>query len=112
MALETLKGVKEIGGFEVYRKADGGSNAPIIILDDCDSIAFRIQNGPIEENGANGCQVDTLIETARIMLAGLDKKFPCEHNKMAYNSLCTALWHLNKRREDREKRGVEGTYQL
>ena len=98
MALETLQGVAEIGGFEVLseRPKDSKGNVdwdlfdelrkekPIYIDHDSNMISFRIQDGPIKENGVNGCQVDTLIHAARIMTL------------------------LERRKRNREARGVEG----
>lgn len=132
MALETLAGLTEIGGFKVieleqakempeFKNPDGGFNwgkydefrkqYPIGITHKENMISFRIQNGPIKEHGLNGCQIDTLIETARIMIRKLDEKFPCIHNKLAAMQLEAALRVLNERRIERESRGVEGTSQ-
>lgn len=110
MALETLKDIKEIGGFEIGR-CDEETDRPdnyIHIADSGNAIAFKIQNGPIKENGINGCQVDTIIETAKIMIEGLNKNFPCRENSIAITKLEEALLWLMKRKIDREKRGVEG----
>lgn len=118
MALETLKGVEEIGGFKIIReKPDGMSwddldklrkEFPIHITDTQNIISFRIQNGPIKEAGVNGCQVDTLIETAKLIIEGFNKNFPCRENAMAITKLDEALMWLDKRKKDREKRSVEG----
>ena len=116
MALETLKDVKEIGGFEVnhlekrvtpdeYEKLRKFVN----INHDENTITFKIQNGPIKEAGVNGCQVDTLIHAAKAILEGLNKNFPCEENALAINKLDLAIGWLNERTKNREKRGVEGT---
>ena len=132
MALETLKDVKEIGGFPVVvmdklreqypeKFNESGSmdynwfeteirpNHFIYIRHDVNSISFTIQNKPIKEVGVNGCQVDTLIHAALLIIAGLDNKFPCEHNKNAIGHLKEALMDLQARTRDRELRGVEGT---
>jgi hypothetical protein len=71
-------------------------------------ISFRIQNGPIKEVGVNGCQVDTLIYAARAIIDGLHKKFPCRENLMVLGRLADALYWLEIRKRNREKRGVEG----
>lgn len=112
MALETLKGIKEIGGFKVlntneYEK-EIRPNTFICVNDEKNSISFTIQNGPIKENGVNGCQVDTIIETARIMITNLNKKFPCDESFDAISNLDNALFHLKIRKQNRELRGVEG----
>ena len=122
MALETLKGVAEIGGFEVLseRPKDEKGNVdwdlfdeqrkdkPIFIHHDVNMISFRMQNGPIKENGVNGCQVDTLIHAAMVIINELNKKFPCDDNDEAISALSDSLLWLDKRKRDREARGVEG----
>lgn len=109
MALETLKDVKSIGGFDVTRGVSNfSSNRPVFVFDDLNQIAFQIQNGPIKEHGINGCQVDTIIEAAKIMIEGLNKQFPCRENALAITKLEESLMWLAKRRTDRLLRGVEG----
>ena len=132
MALNTLKGVTEIGGYPVivmdelrekfpHKFNESGSmdykwfeeeirpNHFIYIRHDKNSISFTLQSAPIGEVGVNGCQVDTLIETALIMIAGLNVKFPCDENNEAITYLAKALKALERRRIDRKIRGVEGT---
>lgn len=131
MALETLKDVKEIGGFKVIDMNATKETNPemfrpdgsmiyhlfdeqirpfnfIYVRHDVNSLSFNIQNGPIKENGVNGCQVDTIIEAAKIILEGLNKNFPCRENATAITKLDEALLWLLKRKLDREKRNVEG----
>jgi len=122
MALETLKDVKKIGGFRVIRGKpaiadwdayeESRKYYPIHITDDKNMISFKIQDGPVKENGVNGCQVDTLIEAARIMIEGLNAKYPCMENEQALTKLEEALVWLENRKKDREKRGVEGHNKL
>lgn len=108
--LETLKDFKEIDGFDVkrvhwdYPKNDHH----VVIYEDHNAITFKIQNGPIKENGVNGCQVDTMIIAAIKIIEGLNKKFPCTENAIAVVNLENAFMALKDRRRDREKRGVEG----
>jgi hypothetical protein len=132
MALETLKNVKYIGGFTVVPMDDMREHHPekfnesgamdyawfekeirpfnfIYVRQDKNSVSFTIQDGPVKENGVNGCQVDTIIETARVMIDGLNKKFPCRENALAITKLEEALMWLDKRRQDRVAREVEGT---
>jgi hypothetical protein len=132
MALETLRGVEEIGGFKVIEmdslrdkypemfREDGSMkyeifereirpNNFIYVRHDKNSVAFTIQNGPIKEAGLNGCQVDTLIHTARLMIDNLNKKLPSHYNEKALAHLDEAIRLLEARKEDREARGVEGT---
>jgi len=131
MALETLKGVDQIGGFDVVVMDDLQKKHPskfnesgamdykwfeneirpknfVYVRNDVNSISFTIQKGPIKENGVNGCQVDTIIETAKIMIENLNKNFPCRENAIVITKLEEALMWSKKRKEDRVKRGVEG----
>jgi hypothetical protein len=121
MALETLKGLTQIGGFNIVRVKPPEMSwddfdrlrdeFPINITERMNTISFRIQNGPVNEVGINGCQVDTLIHTARIMIQNMNEKFPCRQNELAIEGLNDALGWLEERKWDREKRGVEGTSQ-
>lgn len=131
MALETLAGIKEIGGFNVINMGDLKERNPelfnesgamdykiferdirphnfIYVRDDVNSLSFTIQNGPVKEHGVNGCQVDTIIEAAKLIIEGLNKNFPCRENAMVITKLDEALMWSKKRKDDREKRGVEG----
>lgn len=122
MALETLKGISQIGGFPVLEARPTKPNGevdwdafnelrkakPIYVDHDVNMISFRIQNGPIKEHGVNGCQVDTLIHAAKQMLLGLNEKFPSDYNCNAIAALMAATEALDARTRDREARGVEG----
>jgi hypothetical protein len=81
---------------------------PINITERMNTISFKIQNGPIKEWGVNGCQVDTLIEAAKLIIEGLNAIFPCRENAMVITKLDEALMWSNQRKINREKRGVEG----
>lgn len=131
MALETLKGITSIGGFPIvvmdnlkgkYPEKFNESGAMdykwfesevrphhfIYVRNDKNSLSFTIQDGPIKENGVNGCQVDTVIAAAKTILEGLNTKYPCRENSSAITKLDEALMWLEKRTKDRETRGVEG----
>lgn len=113
MALESLKGVTEIGGFKVQTAESAmeygvDETSFISIYHAGNSIAFKLQSGPIKEVGVNGCQVDTMIEAAILIIQGFNAKFPCEENAEAIQQLRHAIYWLSERRIDREKRGVEG----
>lgn len=131
MALETLKDVKQIGGFNVICMDELRKQNPelfnesgamdwaiferdirphnfIYLRHDKNSISFTIQNGPIREAGMNGCQVDTLIHAAKTILEGLNKNYPCRENAVAITKLDEAITWIQKRNRDRELRGVEG----
>jgi len=131
MALETLKDVKKIGKFDLvvmdelrekfpekfnesgamdykWFEKDIRPNNFIYVRHDVNSLSFTIQNGPVKENGVNGCQVNEVIEAAKIIIEGLNKSFPCRENAMVITKLDEALMWLDKRTKDREARGVEG----
>lgn len=134
MALETLKGVKEINGEKIVimdelreqypeRFTETGAmdhvwfestirpNAFIYVRHDKNSLAFTIQDGPIGEVGKNGCQVVDIIAVAKHMLEELNKKFPCRENSVTLTKLDEALMWQEKRTKNRLARGVEGTSQ-
>lgn len=109
MALETLKGVKEIGGFKVKRiNWDQPENNHIEINDKCNAITFKIQDGPIKENGVNGAQIDVLAHTLKLIVEGLNKNFPSSFNERAIKGLDDCLQAFADRKADRELRNVEG----
>ena len=135
MALETLKGVKKVGGHDIvimdelrdkhpeqfnesgqmnweWFEKDIRPNYFIYVRNDKNSISFTIQDGPVKENGVNGCQVDSLIEAAMLMIKGLNENYPCRENSLAITKLQEALFWLAERKKDREMRGVEGHNKL
>ena len=122
MALETLKDVKEIGEFEVgfpvspvnehdfegYETWKISLRKFVIINYSTNTIAFKIQKGPIKEVGVNGAQVGTMIEAAKLIIEGLNKNFPCQENYNAISRLEDVLMWLDCRKRNWETRGVEG----
>lgn len=131
MALETLRGVEELDGFDVVimdelkekypeKFNESGSmnyewfekeirpNKFVYVRHDKNSIAFTLQNGPVNKHGVNGCQVTTMIAAARKIIAELNAKFPCEENESTLRHLSQALRWQSKRTSDRKARGVEG----
>ena len=135
MAIESLKGVEKIGDFSVICMDELREQFPekfnesggmdykwfesdirprnfIYVRHDVNSISFTIQKGPIKESGVNGCQVDAMIECAKIIIEKLNSKLPCRENALAITKLDESLFWLQKRKADREKRNVEGTSQV
>lgn len=118
MALKTLKGISKIDGFDVCRIPDPDmphdeykritEGKFVLINGGKNRITFQIQDGPVKESGVNGCQVDTLIDAARIILEKLNNKLSCPENNMAIASLNDAIGFLKTRKLNRENRGVEG----
>ena len=105
MALETLKEITSIGEFDVKRvEWRQAPNNFVEINDNANAITFKLQHGPIKEHGVNGCQVDTIIEAAMMILEGLNEQVPCTETSMAVNKLEEALIWLESRKTDREQR--------
>lgn len=132
MALKTFENVKNLGGFDVVVMDQLRAQYPerftetgamdhkwfeetirpvnfVYVRHDKNSLAFTLQDGPVKEAGVNGCQVDTVIEAAKVMLEGLNKQLPCRETSAAITKLDEALHWLDHRRKDRERRSVEGT---
>jgi len=110
VALETLKKISHINGHEIKRvKWNQPLDNHIEVNDEGNAITFKIQKGPIKENGVNGCQVDELVSAALLIVKGLNKKFPCEENVRALGCLYSAQTWLQQRTLNRKARGVEGT---
>ena len=84
-------------------EADGSDVIGVI------SATVNFQNGPIGENGVNGCHHEDLIaiviDRLRSFQAG---DFRCRENALALTKLEEALHWLNHRTNERMKRGVEG----
>lgn len=131
MALETLKGLKQINGENIVVMDELREQFPekfnesgsmdykwfekdirphnfIYVRHDVNSLSFTLQNGPIKEAGKNGCQVVDIIAVAKHIIEELNKKFPCRENAMTITKLDEALMWQEKRTKDREKRNVEG----
>ena len=117
MALETLKGIKQIGGVGVVHSPEEDNIQPmqsefIKVDHDKNTIQFKIQDGPIKENGLNGCQVDTLVHSAITIIKGLNENYPSVYNNNALDFFMRGLIQLNARTTDRESRNVEGESKL
>lgn len=128
MALETLSGVLRINNARVMTNDDRPKNEdgsvkwgafddmrkayPICVDHKQNMISFKIQYGPIKENGVNGCQVEDMIATCKHMIEGLNEKFPCMENNKIIMNLDDALQWSKDRTKNREKRGVEGESKL
>lgn len=129
MALETMKGVKEINGEKILQEriyfpcAEGEKpeinwqetdearkKCPIFVDHDVNMISFRIQNGPIKEVGKNGCQVEDIIAVARHIVNELNEKYPCAENTAMIEHLDAAIICSKLRTSNRQMRGVEGLY--
>jgi hypothetical protein len=100
--MEEYEGYKREEAKEAYAKK----------LDVADFIQIKFQEGPIKEVGVNGAQVDDVLTTCLEKLQGFNAKFACTENTYAIQHLQETLFWLRARRENREKRGVEGFNRL
>jgi len=78
-------------------------------------ISINWQDGPLgrgdDRKVPNGAFVETVISAVIQRIEHYQTKFPCRENAIALTHLETANLWLNKRTQDREERGVEGTHQ-
>ena len=73
---------------------------------------IHFQNGPVKENGVNGCHNEDLILIVLDRLRGAQQgDFSCRENALAITKLEEALLWLNYRTNARVHRGVEGKSQ-
>ena len=71
------------------------------------------QNGPVQENGVNGCHQEDLLAIIINRLESFQSgPFSCRENALALTKCQEALHWLNHRTADRLKRGVEGRNDL
>lgn len=119
MALKTLKGIKKLGEFDVVVMDELREKNPdkfnesgamdygwfekeirpknfVYVRNDVNSISFTLQNGPVKENGVNGCQVDTIIEAAKVILE------KSNGDKEAIGGLNYALLYLSERKKNKK----------
>ena len=69
-----------------------------------------MQEGPIKENGINGCSNEDLIAIVLVRLESFqNSEYKCRDNSVAITKLEEALMWLGKRTKGRIIRNVEGT---
>ena len=73
--------------------------------------SIKFQDGSLKD-GRNGLQVEEALQQCVERLNQYQSKVPCRENAIAITHIETAVLWLNKRTKDREKRGVEGTYEI
>jgi hypothetical protein len=71
-------------------------------------VYFKLQAGPIQEVGVNGCQIDDMVKFVTDTIRTFNEKFPCRENALAITKLEEASLWLMARQLDREARKVEG----
>ncbi len=60
----------------------------------------------------NGTTLEEMLRVSIERLNDLNRRFPCRENSIAITKMEEALMWLNKRTEDRKKRGVEGQHKI
>ena len=73
--------------------------------------SIKFQDGLLKD-GRNGLQVEEALQQCVERLNQYQSKVPCRANAIAITYIEIAISWLNKRTEDRKKRGVEGTYEV
>lgn len=69
--------------------------------------AINFQNGPICENGVNGCTNEDLLSIVADRLKGFQSgQFACPENALALANIEKAMHWLNNRTQARMKRGA------
>jgi len=111
MSLKALMGVKYINGNKVkhtsrYSKAN--SKEFIKVDQNFSTLTFKLQSEPIREIGVDGCNVEDVIEIARILVANLPGKGH-KTTVMATVRLGEAIGFLEQYRAERVDEGKEGT---
>lgn len=73
-------------------------------------IDIRFQEGPLTHVGANGCQLEDVIDVCVERLQGFQRgPFACRENELAIQKLEEARLWLSLRNWKRQAQGVEGT---
>ncbi len=83
-----------------------------IELSEKEFITIKFQEGPIQDHGVNGAQIEDVIDVLVNRLQGFQNGgFPCRENALAITKLEEARLWLNERTRKRREQGVEGKYQ-
>lgn len=111
MALETLEGIDSIDGFDIQREVSVVKRKFIYINEEENVILFRLQKGSINEFGKNGVPIETMINTAKLILEGLNKQHASRYNKQAIQYLIAAEEQLHLRKVERYAE-IDDEYEL
>lgn len=76
-----------------------------------EEFTIKFQDGFLKD-GRNGLTVEEAIAEVAKRISLYNSKVPCRENIQAILALNDALYYLEQRTKDREKRGVEGTYEV
>ena len=90
------------------RKIDPVSLEPSEVITE-----VHLQEGPIKENGINGCSNEDLILMVLTRLQAFQEgPYACRENALAITKLEESIMWLRKRTTDRELKGIEGTSKI
>ena len=73
-----------------------------------DFAKIKWQDGTIPEAGANGCQINDVLDIVIDRLRELNKEFPCRENSISITKLEEARMWQDERTKNRTKQNVEG----
>jgi len=109
------KNIEDVPNTKLCRmdaKGNGGAHHKYVVSSQDLKQVFAgidFQNGPIKENGVNGCQNEDLLMVIIDRLECFQKgEFACEANHLTLTMCYETLKCMQKRTEDRKARGVEG----
>lgn len=109
-----VNGLSEAISIEVTDKpGSGGANHCYeVYLGAKHLFTINFQNGPIQEVGFNGVSNEALLAILIDRMRGFQSgQFACRDNACALTHMEEALMWLQKRTNDRIRRGVEGTHE-
>lgn len=74
-------------------------------------ISLQFQDGPVRENGVNGCQASDVLDLLATYLQECQQRLPCRETALAITHIETARLWLDERTRRRVAKQVEGTEQ-
>ncbi len=108
-----LKGSREFTLVEFSNHKFNAYHNYVVKADDKVVSVINFQEGPIKENGINGCHHEDLINIVIHRLESFqDSEFKCRENALAITKLEEAIHWLKHRTDDRKNRQVEGTSKI
>lgn len=73
-------------------------------------INIKWQEGTDNYDGVNGAQINEVLYVVLDKVKELNEEFPSKENEMTMEKIEEAIMWQQKRKEDRERRNVEGLY--
>ncbi len=108
-----LKGSKDFTLVELSNHTFNAFNSYVVKTEDKIVSVINFQEGPIKENGINGCHHEDLINIVIHRLESFqDGALRCRENALAITKLEEAIHWLKHRTDDRKNRQVVGTSKI